>query len=114
MKPEDVLVLFNYIWSMPSMKQGETWTPVCVPGCSEEFMLHVYIHFKQPNLGMVIVCTDHSTQCFEQCQDFTQAVFDYLNLPQNRYYAGANKASLIETVDKHCLQMFEVSEMKEV
>ena len=60
-KPEDILVLFNYIWAMPSMKQGETWTPVCVPGCSEEFMLHVYIHFKQPNMGMVIVCTDHST-----------------------------------------------------
>lgn len=54
-------MLFNYIWAMPSMKQGETWTPVCVPGCSEDFMLHVYIHFKQPNLGMVIVCTDHST-----------------------------------------------------
>ena len=63
----DIMVIFNYIWGMPSMKYGETWTPICVPGCSEDYMLHVYICFKSPNLGMVIVCTDHSTTAFEQC-----------------------------------------------
>lgn len=63
----DVNLLFNYLWSMPSMKQGETWTPICVPGCTEDFMLHVYTNFKQFNLGIVLVCTDHATQCFDEC-----------------------------------------------
>jgi len=71
-KAEDIMVIFNYLWSLPSMKHGETWTPICIPGCSEDFMLHVYIHFKSPNLGLVLICTDHSTTCFEQCQYFSQ------------------------------------------
>lgn len=67
-KAHDVAIIFNYIWANPSMKNGETWTPICVPGCSEDFMLHVYICFKQPNLGLVLVCTDHL--CFEECHEF--------------------------------------------
>jgi len=45
--------------ALSSMTNGETWTPICVPGCTEEYMLHVYISFKQLNLGIVLVCTDH-------------------------------------------------------
>ena len=79
---------------MPSMKQGETWTPICVPGCTEDFMLHVYTNFKQFNLGIVLVCTDHATQCFDECQSFANSVFRMLSQPNNKYYAGANKPSL--------------------
>ena len=77
-------------------------------------MLHVYSNYRTTNLGILIVCTDHSTQCFDQCQQFAAAVFDNLNLPQNKYFAGANKNPLGEVVDKHTLQMYEVNDMKEV
>jgi len=99
---------------MPSMKQGETWTPICVPGCTEDFMLHIYTSFKHSNLGIVLVFTDHSTQCFEECQKYAASVWDFLWQPQNKFYAGANKPSLHEVVDQCCIQMIEIKEMKEV
>lgn len=45
-KAEDVTVIFNFMMALSSMTNGETWTPICVPGCTEEYMLHVYICFK--------------------------------------------------------------------
>ena len=42
----DVTVIFNFMMALSSMTNGETWTPICVPGCTEEYMLHVYICFK--------------------------------------------------------------------
>ena len=92
------------------MKSGETWTPICVPGCSEQFMLHVYICFKRVNLGLVLVCTDH--MCFEECHDFSTKVFE--ELQARRLYAGTNKPSIFEVVDKCTVQMYQMNDMKEV
>jgi len=75
----DVNLLFNYIWSVSSMNSGEAWTPLCVPGCSEDFMLHVYTCFKSENLGMILVCTDHEADYFLECNEFSSSVFDFLN-----------------------------------
>ena len=92
----DVQVIFNFIMAYPSMQQGETWTPICVPGCTEEYMLHVYICFKQVNLGMVLVCTDH--QSFEDCHEFNNAVLEELS--RKKFYAGANKPCLQDVVNR--------------
>ena len=92
------------------MQNGETWTPICIPGCTEEYMLHVYICFKQVNLGMVLICTDHSS--FEECHEYSNKV--HHELFQRRFYAGANKASLQQVVDRCTWSMSVVNDMKEV
>ena len=89
-------MIFNFMMALSSMTNGETWTPICVPGCTEEYMLHVYICFKQVNLGIVLVCTDHS--CFEECHEFSNQVYEFLH--KNRFYAGANKPTLQEVVNR--------------
>ena len=68
MKAHDVTVLMNYIYANPSMKNGETWTPICIPGISEDFLLYVYIHYFTVNFGIILVCTDHSGDVFFECQ----------------------------------------------
>ena len=42
----DVTVIFNFMMALSSMTNGETWTPICIPGCTEQYMLHVYICFR--------------------------------------------------------------------
>jgi hypothetical protein len=103
-------VIFNFIMANPAMKSGETWTPICVPGCSEQFMLHVYICYKSSNLGLVLVCTDYNS--FEECHEFSSHVFEGLNA--KRYYAGASKPSVFDVVDKCTLTMYQTNDMKEV
>jgi len=67
-KPEDVQVLMNYVYANPSMKNGgETWTPICIPGISEEYILHIYTRYFTINFGIIIVCTDPNT--FYECKE---------------------------------------------
>ena len=106
----DVTVIFNFMMALSSMTNGETWTPICIPGCTEQYMLHVYICFRQVNLGMVLVCTDH--QSFEECHEFSNQVYDYID--DNRYYAGANKPTVQEVVNRCTFQMYQENDMREV
>ena len=73
-------------------------------------MLHVYICFKQVNLGMVLVCTDH--QSFEDCHEFNSAVLE--ELARKKFYAGANKPCLQDVVNRCTFQMYQQNDMKEV
>jgi len=66
----DVNLLFNYVWSVSQMNAGEAWTPLCMPGCSEEFMLHCYTCFRGDNLGMILMCTDHEADYFLECNEY--------------------------------------------
>lgn len=94
------------------MKNGETWTPICVPGCSEDFMLHVYVHFTALNLGMVMVCTDHNV--FESCHEYAERVWAEIATPSRNWYAGANKPSLTTVVDRCTMNMGYDIDLKEV
>ena len=47
-----------------------------MPGCSEEYILHAYTCFKYVNFGMVLVCTDHGPETFEECHNYRTAVFE--------------------------------------
>ena len=73
-------------------------------------MLHVYICFRQVNLGMVLICTDHAS--FEECHEYSNQVHNELHL--KRFYAGANKSSLQQVVDRCTWSMTTVNDMKEV
>lgn len=56
-KASDVNLVFNYIQSTPSLITEETWTTMCIPGISEEYLLHVYCKFHNKHLGVVFIST---------------------------------------------------------
>jgi len=90
----DINVLLTYIYANPSMKNGETWTPICLPGISEDFLLYVYIHYYTPNFGVIIVCTDHTGEVFFECQKAGRGIFT-------------------EVVDKALIQVIDQCTMKQ-
>ena len=76
-KPQDIQVLMNYIYANPSMKNGgETWTPICLPGINEQFLLHTYLRYFTINFGILIVCTDPNSfyECKERAEELFQAI----------------------------------------
>ena len=89
-------MILNYIYANPSMKNGETWTPICIPGIKEEYILYVYIHYYTQNLGVIMICTDHSSEVFFDCQKHAGNMFKEI----------ADKG-LIEVIDKCTVQMYE-------
>lgn len=63
-KASDINLIFNYIHSTPSLYQEETWTTMCIPGISEEFLLHVYCKFDNEALGIVYISTSDEDTAF--------------------------------------------------
>lgn len=61
------------------MKNGENWTPICIPGIAEEYILYVYTHYFTLNLGVIIVCTDHSGDVFFECQKYASAIYQEIS-----------------------------------
>lgn len=92
----DITVVLNYIYANPSMKNGETWTPICIPGISEEYILYVYIHYFTLNLGCIIICTDHSHDSFFECQKQSAQIFTEIK-----------EKGLIEIIDRCTIQMYQ-------
>ena len=118
-KPQDIQVLMNYIYANPSMKNGgETWTPICLPGISEQFLLHVYIRYFSINFGIVIVCTDPNNfyECKEQAEEIHKAILDKDNKGSSSDSSDKKKegGAVIEMVDKCTIQMYTRYSMKEL
>jgi hypothetical protein len=138
MKPQDIQVLMNYIYANPSMKNGgETWTPICIPGISEQFILHIYIRYFTVNFGIVIVCTDPNSfyECKEQAEEILQAILDKdkekertetksvthtvisnherVNLSDSSQQLQ-RQSHIIDMVDKCTIQMYTRFNMKEL
>jgi hypothetical protein len=67
-----------------------------VPGISEEYILYVYIHYFTANLGTIIVCTDHSSEVFFECQKHASAMFKEIS-----------EKGLVDVIDKCTIQMHE-------
>ena len=89
-------MLLNYIYANPSLKNGETWTPICVPGVSEEYILYVYIHYYTTNVGIIMVCTDHAGDIFFDCQKYGASI-----------YKEIAERGLVDIIDKCTMQMYE-------
>ena len=120
---------------------GETWTPICIPGISEEFLLHIYIRYFSVNFGIVIVSTDPAQfyECKEQAEEILQAILDKdhekqkstekldpnsvgkdakISIKQEKLnlndHSLVRQSSLIDMVDKCTVQMYKGFNMKEL
>ena len=65
-------------------------------GIAEEHILYVYVQFHNPNCGIIIVCTDHSTEVFFECKNHTQAIFEDLE-----------ERKIFDIIDKCTVTMYE-------
>lgn len=71
----DINLIFNYIHSLSSFRHEETWTPICVPGIAEEFLLHVYVNFLNPHFGVVYISTSDQIDVFYEYSKSAKALF---------------------------------------
>lgn len=74
-KASDINLIFNYIHSTPSLFEEETWTTMCIPGISEEFLLHVYCKFDSDALGIVFISTSDEESAFTCFSESAESLF---------------------------------------
>ncbi|XP_075430263.1 vacuolar fusion protein MON1 homolog A isoform X2 [Ascaphus truei] len=58
--PIDLHLLFNLVTSSSSFREGEAWTPVCLPKFNPSGFFHVHISYlsQDPELCLLLVSTD--------------------------------------------------------
>ncbi|XP_053577126.1 vacuolar fusion protein MON1 homolog A [Bombina bombina] len=58
--PIDLHLLFNLVTSSSSFKEGEAWTPICLPKFNPSGFFHAHISYlsQNPELCLVLVSTD--------------------------------------------------------
>lgn len=71
----DINLIFNYVHSLSSFRHEETWTPICIPGIAEEFLLHLYVNFCSPHFGIVYISTSDQIDVFYDYSKCSKALF---------------------------------------
>mmetsp|Transcript_6118 Transcript_6118/g.10730 ORF Transcript_6118/g.10730 Transcript_6118/m.10730 type:complete len:409 (+) Transcript_6118:1-1227(+) len=58
-RPFDVVMLVNLLSSNSSLRSSMTWTPICLPGYSDQGFLYAYISFfKNSPIGLALLSTN--------------------------------------------------------
>ncbi|XP_007444925.1 vacuolar fusion protein MON1 homolog A isoform X1 [Python bivittatus] len=58
--PIDLHLLFNLISSSSSFREGEAWTPICLPKFNSNGFFHAHISYLEPNIDLclLLISTD--------------------------------------------------------
>jgi hypothetical protein len=74
----DLILLINLVTSSNSLKSGESWTPVCLPGISEEGFVYAYVQYFSNDVVYVSLCVDPDNKNFHSLSQHSQQVREIL------------------------------------
>ncbi|CAI2366780.1 unnamed protein product [Moneuplotes crassus] len=99
----DINLIFNYIHSLSSFRHEETWTPICIPGITEEFLLHVYVYFLNPHFGVVYISTSDQIDVFYEYSKSAKALF-----------SEVQELKIINHLENWSTRLYQPIDMKEI
>jgi len=99
----DINLIFNYIHSISSFRTEETWTPICIPGIAEEFLLHVYVNFFNPHFGVVYISTSDQMEVFYEYSKSAKALSHEVK-----------SLKIMNWIKKWSISWYEPVDMKEI
>ncbi len=74
---EDIVLIQNLIFSSESLRQTESWVPICLPGISDSGYLQMYCNFIEEDIGLVYITESQELSYFlkftEQSAAITEA-----------------------------------------
>jgi hypothetical protein len=72
----DIILIQNLIFSSESLKQTESWVPICLPGISDCGYLQMYINFFEPEFGLVFVTESQEHSYFLKFADQSRVIYE--------------------------------------
>ena len=70
--PSDLLLIMNFVNTHASLRQSETWMPLCLPNFNATGFLHGYCaylgHDGSSNVGLMLITTDSNPENFHRFQ----------------------------------------------
>ena len=81
------------------MGQDETWTPMCIPGISEDFLLNVYFGFHNEYLGIIFIATSDDNDMFNRYSEMAEGLFKDIETTGMMHHITSWSKSWYEPVD---------------
>lgn len=72
----DIILIQNLIFSSESLKQTESWVPICLPGISDCGYLQMYVNFFEPQFGLVFVTESQEHSYFLKFAEQSRAIYE--------------------------------------
>ena len=60
LEPFDLLLLRNFVMNSPSLRDKESWTPICLPAFNDRGYLYAHVSFLEKDICMVLITVDPS------------------------------------------------------
>jgi hypothetical protein len=70
-------LLFNTIATSPTLREVETWLPICLPKFNPQGFVHAYISFIREEVGLIFISADRDA--FEPLCGWRELVVEQLN-----------------------------------
>ncbi|KLT45241.1 DUF254-domain-containing protein [Cutaneotrichosporon oleaginosum] len=75
--PADMHLLFNTIATSPTLREVETWLPICLPKFNPQGFVHAYISFIREEVGLIFISADRDA--FEPLCGWRELVVEQLS-----------------------------------
>jgi hypothetical protein len=56
--PSDLLLLINFVTSSSSIRNGEVWTPICLPKFNDKGFLYAYVCYLEGDTCLILITSD--------------------------------------------------------
>jgi hypothetical protein len=74
--PSDIVLIQNLLFSSDSLKQTESWVPICLPGISDSGYLQLYVNFLEDNVGIVFVTESQEHSYFLKFAEQSRSIYE--------------------------------------
>jgi actin-related protein 3 len=74
----DVLLIQNLIFTSDSLKQTESWLPICLTGISDAGYLQMYCNFFEPNFGVIFITESQENSYFMRFCNQSREIYEVI------------------------------------
>ena len=108
----DMILIQCLIMSSDSLRNGESWVPICLPGISSEGFLQLYCNFVTTNkFGILYVTESQEQKYFNDFVNLSRKIYDEIEQENNlQYIENSQRKIQNKTFD---IQNNEISTIKD-
>lgn len=74
----DILLIQNLIFTSESLKQTESWLPICLTGISDAGYLQMYCNYFEPNFGVIFITESQENSYFMRFCDQSREIYEVI------------------------------------
>ena len=108
----DIILIQCLIMSSDSLRSGESWVPICLPGISSEGFLQLYCNFVTTDkFGIIFVTESQEQKYFNDFVNLSRKIYN--EIEEQKYLKNIENSLKKNEIKKEISEKNEVSKIKD-